>query len=98
MTRLRKECRLNLRFSKQTQMDDMEIVAHNKGMTLPVWAKATLLRALVSSQEDEILARKSRESTLTVQKILERTQSPEDISAARRDVAEYIKRIKDHVG
>jgi len=97
MSRPRRDCRINLRFPEKNQIDDMEILAHEQGMTLPVWAKATLLRALIRSSEDEILARKAQESTLTIQKIMERTQSPEDISAARKDVAEYIKRVENHV-
>ena len=96
MTKPRKENRLNLRFANTNEIDDLAILAESEGYQLPSWAKATLLKAQRQAAENEIFYMKALECVLSTYKVMER-KFPDEMSAARRDVAEYMKRTKDHV-
>lgn len=89
------EGRLNLRLGENFK-SDMEILAHAEGLTLPQWAKATFKRIQTQSEENEIFQRRMLESVLTLHKVMERTVDPDVLSAARRDVARYIKQVENH--
>ena len=97
MTKKRTEIRLNLRFKNQELRDDLQIHAHSQGLTLPAWAKATLERELMAASSDAIIARRSRESVLTLHKLMERTHQPEDFSAARKSAQNFIQQVEKHV-
>lgn len=90
------EGRLNLRLGENLK-NDMEILAHAEGLTLPQWAKATLKRLQIQAEENEIFRRRMLECVLTLFKHLERTADPDILSAARRDVSDYIKQVEAHV-
>jgi len=87
--------RLNLHLGSNFK-SDMEILAHAEGLTLPQWAKATLKRVQTQAEENEIFQRRMLESVLTLHKVMERTAEPDILSAARRDVSNYIQQVEDH--
>ena len=89
-----KEFRINLRISDRNFFDDMRIFAHSLGLTLPSWAKATLIREIVRSEEQEIFARRSIESILTMQALMERDHTPAEVLAAKQKARAYIERVQ----
>ena len=96
MSKHNDEGRLNLRLGDNFK-SDMEILAHAEGLTLPQWAKATFKRIQTQAEENEIFQRRMLESVLTLHKVMEKTAEPEILSAARRDVSNYIKQVEKHV-
>jgi hypothetical protein len=93
----RAENRVNLRFRDEKFLDQLEILAHSKGLTLPTWIRSVLMRELNFSEEKKILANRVSESTLVSHKLLERLLSPEDVSDARKKVQNYLQSVKKHV-
>lgn len=87
--------RLNLRLGDNFK-SDMEILAHAEGLTLPQWAKATFKRIQIQAEENAIFQRRMLECVLTLFKHLEKTADPDVLSAARRDVANYITQVENH--
>lgn len=88
------EYRINLRISDRNFFDDMRIFAHSLGLTLPAWAKATLIREIVRSEEQDIFAQRSIESLLTMQALMEKDHTPTEVLAAKEKARSYIKRVQ----
>ena len=52
----RAENRVNLRFSDRNFLDELEILAHSKGLTLPTWIRLVLMRELNVSEESKLMS------------------------------------------
>lgn len=90
--------RINLRLPSRNLRDDMEGFAHERGQTLPAWSKATLIREMMRSEEQDIFAQQSLESLLTMQALMEAESSNAKVDAARQKARDFIKRVKNREG
>lgn len=95
MQRKVKEPRINLRFSSRNVLDDMSILAHSNGLTLPAWAKATLIRELIRSETTDILTQQSIESLLTMQALMELDYPQSKIRDAKQTARSFIQQIQN---
>jgi len=93
----RKENRLNLRFGSTAEIDALEIFAHRQGLTLPAWAKLTLLAGPKRHLQDALLSKKALESSLLARKLLEFHCEPSDVAAATVATRDYMEKVEAHV-
>lgn len=93
----RKENRLNLRFGSTDEIDALEVFAHGQGLTLPAWAKQTLLAEPKRHLQDALLSKKALESSLLARKLLEFHCEPSDVAAATVATRDYIEKVEAHV-
>ena len=91
----RTEDRLNLRISDRNVLDDMRITAESEGLTLPSWAKATLIQNLKDRANRNALFYQLAESTFVIRNLMEREHSQRDIQIARQVAADKIAKGAD---
>ena len=90
--------RINLRLPSRNLRDDMEGFAHERGQTLPAWSKATLIREMMRSEEQDIYAKQSMESLLTMQALMENNHTPAEKKAATQKARSFIERVQNRDG
>ena len=92
MARPRKEPRVNLRFKDHNDLDEYELIALRRGMSLPAWIKATMHRELEKDSEPSI----SEKSILIIRKHIEDGASREAVQKAKSHVKSYLEDIKSY--
>jgi len=93
MFRTRKEPRLNLRFPDHDELDELELLANKKGMTLAAFIKFMLRNALKNDQKVEDFRETTLESLLIVRGVVEDTASEDQVSKAKARVKSYLAKL-----
>ena len=96
MFRTRKEPRLNLRFKDHDELDELELLANKKGMTLTAWIKFMLRNALKNGQTVEDVRDTTLESILIVRGVVEDNASEDQVSKAKARVKSYLAKLKSN--
>ena len=96
MTTVRKEPRVNLRFKGFDLLDQLEIVANGKGLTLPEYCRRALRASLTETAASQMLERTQLESILTTQKLLEFSLPAEQVAQAKNYTKDYLLKVKSH--
>ena len=96
MTTKRKEPRVNLRFKDFDLLDELEIIANNKGMILTDYLRKILSDSVIVTDETRMLERTQLESILTTQKLLEFSLPAEQVAQAKNYTKDYLLKVKSH--
>ena len=97
MNNPRKENRLNLRFPDSETIDELEICAAKKGLKLPEWARAKLMKIPLIEKFRALLFRRSVESIFVTQKLLEQLCTQDQIQKAKSDARTFVTELEKHV-
>jgi len=96
MFRTRKEPRLNLRFPDHDELDELELLANMKGMTLAAFIKYLLRKALRNDQNIDDLRDTELESLFIIRGIVEDNASKDQLAKIKAKVKAFLEKLKSY--
>lgn len=96
MLRTRTEPRLNLRFKNHDILDEYELAALKKGMSLANWIKLILQDKIQSEKVKAEQVELELESILVIRKHVEDKQPKDVVAKVRAHVKDYLAKLKSY--